>query len=61
MAAQMITPVLSGVFLDISFTTLFPYAAIFVLGAFATMYFVKHGDCKPEAKISIEALGAAED
>ncbi len=56
MAAQMVTPVLSGVFLDINFTTLFPYAAIFVFGSFVTMFFVKHGDNKPKANISIEAL-----
>ena len=56
MAAQMVTPILSGVFLDINFTTLFPYAAIFVFGSFVTMLFVKHGDNKPKANISIEAL-----
>lgn len=61
MSAQMITPVLSGVFLDINFTTLFPYAAIFVFGSFLTMLFVKHGDSKPISKVSIEALGGAED
>ena len=58
MAAQMITPVLSGVFLDIKLTTLFPYAAIFTFLAFVTMLFVKHGDNKPEAKMNIEAFGA---
>ena len=61
MSAQMITPVLSGIFLDINFTTLFPYAAIFVFGSFITMLFVKHGDSVPLSKISIEALGGAED
>ena len=61
MAAQMITPVLSGIFLDIKFETLFPYAAIFVFGSFVTMLFVKHGDSKPTKKISVEALGGAED
>ena len=55
MAAQMITPVLSGVFLDIKFETLFPYASIFVLGSFVTMLFVKHGDSKPIKKMP-EAL-----
>ena len=55
MAAQIITPVLSGVFLDIKFETLFPYAAIFVLGSLVTMLFVKHGDSKP-IKNSPEAL-----
>lgn len=49
MAAQAITPTLSGVFMD-SFGTmkvLFPYAAIFVALAFVTMFFVKHGDSVP--------------
>ena len=61
MSAQMITPVLSGIFLDINFTTLFPYAAIFVFGSFITMLFVKHGDSVPVPKSSIEALGGSED
>lgn len=53
MAAQVITPVLSGVFLDIRLTTLFPYAAIFVALSFVTMLFVRHGDVKPDAKQTI--------
>ncbi|MBQ8341732.1 MAG: MFS transporter [Clostridia bacterium] len=53
MAAQVITPVLSGVFLDIRLTTLFPYATIFVALSFVTMLFVRHGDVKPEAKQTI--------
>ena len=61
MSAQMITPVLSGIFLDIKFETLFPYAAIFVFGSFVTMLFVKHGDSKPMKKVSVEALGGTED
>lgn len=50
MAAQVATPVISGIFLDIRFTTLFPYASIFVALAFVTMLFVKHGDVKPDAR-----------
>ena len=61
MSAQMATPILSGIFLDISFTTLFPYAAIFVFGSFVTMLFVKHGDSKPIPQNTVEALGGAED
>ncbi len=59
MAAQIVTPVLSGVFLDrVSMTTLFPYAAIFVAGSFATMFFVRYGDaCPTEKKSALEALG----
>lgn len=53
MAAQVITPVLSGVFLDVRFTTLFPYATIFAAAAFFTMLFVRHGDAKPEAKATV--------
>ena len=51
MAAQTLTPILSGVLMDkISLTTLFPYATLFVALAFLTMLFVKHGDSKPAPK-----------
>ena len=54
MAAQVLTPILSGVFLQkISYTTLFPYSCIFSALAFVTMLFVKHGDVKPMTKKSI--------
>jgi len=44
MAAQIITPVLSGFFLEhVGYHTLFPYAALFMALAFCTMLFVKHG------------------
>lgn len=58
MAAQVITPILSGVFLEfISYRTLFPYATVFSLLAFYTMLKVKHGDSKPELpKKGIEAF-----
>ena len=56
MAAQTITPVLSGLFLDIKMTYLFPYGTIFVLLSFFTMLGTKHGDSKPDANISLEAL-----
>lgn len=47
MAAQTLTPVLSGLFMDnLGLRTLFPYAAIFVALSFLTMLFVKHGDSK---------------
>ena len=62
MAAQVVTPILSGIFLDIRFTTLFPYATVFVLLALVTMLFVKHGDAKPvAAKDKMEYLGGGED
>ncbi len=55
MAAQAITPTLSGIIMDLfggNMRPLFPYAAFFVALAFVTMFFVKHGDSKPEAKKS---------
>ena len=60
MSAQIVTPVLSGVFMDhIGMTSLFPYAAVFVAIAFLTMFFVRHGDAKPtEKKPLLEQLGA---
>lgn len=51
MAAQALTPFLSGLLMDrFGMTVLFPYAAVFVALAFGTMLLVKHGDSKPEAK-----------
>ena len=48
MAAQIVTPILSGALLEhVGYGTLFPYAAIFVVLSFVTMLFVKHGDSKP--------------
>ena len=57
MAAQVVTPILSGFLLrHVSYKTLFPYAALFVLFSFFTMLFVRHGDAKAEAKTGIEAF-----
>ena len=57
MAAQSLTPTVSGIFMDkIAMTSLFPYATIFVALAFVTMLMVKHGDNKVEAKTGLEAL-----
>ena len=59
MAAQIITPMFSGFLMDlegVGMTILFPYAAVFAGLAFVTMLFVMHGDTKPEAKKSLEAL-----
>ena len=48
MAAQTLTPVLSGFFMDeFGMRTLFPYAAIFVALAFGSMMLVRHGDATP--------------
>ena len=57
MAAQIATPMLSGLLMDtFAETILFPYAAVFVALAFVTMFFVKHGDAKVTAKKGLEAL-----
>ena len=54
MAAQVLTPILSGAFLQyVSYKTLFPYAVIFSTLALFTMFKVKHGDTLPAAKKSI--------
>ena len=54
MAAQILTPILSGWLLEhVGYHTLFPYAAIMVGLAFVTMLFVRHGDNKPEAAKSL--------
>ena len=57
MAAQVITPILSGWLLkNVGYQTLFPYAALFVAGSFVTMLFVKHGDSRAEAKSGLAAF-----
>ena len=57
MAAQTLTPMLSGVLMDkLDMTVLFPYAAIFVALAFVTMLLVRHGDAKILPKKGLEAL-----
>ncbi|MDD4772984.1 MAG: MFS transporter [Eubacteriales bacterium] len=47
MAAQTLTPVLSGFLIEntsLKYRVLFPYAVLFSVAAFITMIFVKHGD-----------------
>ena len=57
MAAQTVTPMLSGFLMDkLGMKVLFPYAAIFVALAFVTMLMVRHGDAKAVAKKGLEAL-----
>jgi maltose/moltooligosaccharide transporter len=54
MSAQILTPILSGILMDLfGRTILFPYAAIFVFASFITMFFVKHGDSKILKKDSV--------
>ena len=48
MAAQIATPILSGILLQyVGYWTLFPYGALFVFFSLLTMLMVKHGDNKP--------------
>ena len=57
MTAQIMTPIAAGWLLEnVSYKTLFPYAAIFVFCSFLTMGFVRHGDNKVEAKKGLEAF-----
>lgn len=62
MAAQVLTPVLSGVIMDIlDMTALFPYCVVFCILAFVSMVFVKHGDSKPVPAEKLEAFEAMEN
>ena len=57
MSAQIATPIVAGWLLEnVGYSTLFPYAAIFVFGSFITMGFVRHGDNKVVAKKGLEAF-----
>ena len=57
MAAQVLTPVLSGALMEhVGYWTLFVYATVMAAAAFGTMLFVRHGDSKPEARKGLEAL-----
>ncbi len=62
MAAQIVTPILSGVLMDnFGMRVLFPYAAVFVVFSFCTMLFVRHGDSKPpKSKSKLEAFADAD-
>ena len=56
MAAQITTPLLSGLLIDklgFGYNVLFPYAVLFSALSFVTMCFVKHGDCKPQPSKSL--------
>ncbi|MBQ6042649.1 MAG: MFS transporter [Clostridia bacterium] len=57
MAAQVVTPILSGALLEhIGYDTLFPYAVVFAAASGVTMIFVRHGDNKPERKGTLESF-----
>ena len=56
MAAQIATPLLSGLLIDnlgLGYDILFPYAVLFSALSFITMCFVRHGDSKPQKRASI--------
>jgi MFS family permease len=64
MAAQIVTPLLSGLLIEnlsIGYKVLFPYAVFFSVASFVTMCFVRHGDSKPETKSAIEEQFAADN
>ena len=57
MAAQIVTPIVAGWLLrNVSYKTLFPYAAVFAFASFLTMGMVKHGDNKVQTKKGLEAF-----
>jgi MFS family permease len=63
MSAQIVAPILSGALYD-AFTMrvmFFAFGTIFVAFSFVTMFFVKHGDAKPEKVGALESLGGADD
>lgn len=56
MAAQIVTPILSGALLEhVGYFTLFPYAALCVALSFLTMFFTRHGDNRPQRQGNLEA------
>ena len=63
MAAQISTPILSGLLLQhVGYYTLFPYSAIMVALSFVTICLAKHGDHKPLKKQSVlETFDAGDD
>ena len=57
MAAQILTPILTGFLMNhISYRVLFPYAAIFSALSFATMCMVRHGDSRAVPAKGIEVF-----
>ena len=63
MAAQIVAPILSGALYDLfgMRAMFFSFGTVFVALSFVTMFFVKHGDAKPEAQGALEALAGADD
>ena len=65
MSAQIVAPILSGYLYGVipggMRVVFFAFGTIFVALSFVTMFFVKHGDAKPEAQGALESLGGADD
>ena len=63
MAAQIVAPILSGALYDVfgMRAMFFSFGTVFVVLSFVTMFFVKHGDAKPEKQGALESLGGADD
>ena len=63
MAAQIVAPILSGALYDLfgMRAMFFSFGTVFVALSFVTMFFVKHGDAKPEAQDALESLAGADD
>ncbi len=63
MAAQIVTPILSGLLLQhVGYHTLLPYAAIMVAISFVTISLSRHGDNKPQpSKDKLEAFDVGDD
>ena len=63
MAAQIVAPILSGFLYD-AFTMramFFSFGTVFVALSFVTMFFVRHGDARPETQGALESLAGADD
>ena len=63
MAAQIVAPILSGALYDLfgMRAMFFSFGTLFVVLSFVTMFFVKHGDAKPEKQGALESLAGADD
>lgn len=63
MAAQIATPILSGLLLEhVGYHTLLPYAAVMVALPFVTISLTRHGDSRPERPASrLESFDVGED
>ena len=63
MAAQVVAPIISGWLYELlgMRVVFFVFGSIFVALSFVTMFFVKHGDAKPEKQDALEALAGADD